>query len=112
MEMEKIHGISINPAKIHKICDFCVTETHETAECTKPYESLLQISGFEPRTTFFMKCGEIPPISIKKWVIRENSTPGRRYRSQNLMKHNTFTASREIHPGVRFQLSYTFSHET
>ena len=27
------------------------------------------------------------------------------------MKHNTFTASREIHPGVRFQLFPTFSHK-
>ena len=47
----------------------------------------------------------------KSWVIRENSAPGRKYRSQNLMKYTTFTASREIHPCVRFQLFSTFSHK-
>ena len=46
MKTEKFRGISIKSAKIHKICDFCATETHETAESTKQYELLLQIGVF------------------------------------------------------------------
>ena len=46
MKIEKFHGISIKSAKIHNTCDFCVTETHESAESTKQYELLLQIYVF------------------------------------------------------------------
>ncbi len=38
----KFHKLHEN----HKICDFRVTETPETAESTKPYELLVQIGGF------------------------------------------------------------------
>ena len=53
MEMEEFHGISINYVKIHKTLDFCVTETPETAESTKPYELLLQIGGIWARNSIF-----------------------------------------------------------
>ena len=33
----------------------------------------------------------------------EKPSQGRKYPPQNLTKHNTFTAFREVHPGVRFQ---------
>ena len=77
MKMEEIHGISIKSAKIHKICGFCVTETHETAECTKPYELLLRIGGFEPRTTFFIEFRFFvkSPLSRAKRVSREKVFP-------------------------------------
>ena len=46
MKTDEFHGISIKSAKSRKICDFCATETHETAESTKQYELLLQIGVF------------------------------------------------------------------
>ena len=46
MKTDEFSGISIKSAKIRKICGFCVTETHETAESTKQYELLLQICVF------------------------------------------------------------------
>ena len=53
MKMEEFHGIPIKSAKIHKNCDFCATETLETAESTKPYELPLQIGGFRARNHLF-----------------------------------------------------------
>ena len=44
--MEEFHGISVKSAKIHKTCDFCVTETHESAKSTKQYELPLRIGVF------------------------------------------------------------------
>ena len=46
MKTEEFHGISIKSAELCKIYDFCVTETHETAESTKHYALLLQIYVF------------------------------------------------------------------
>ena len=53
MKMEEFHGFSIKSVKIHKNCDFCATETLETAESTKPYELPLQIGGFRARNHLF-----------------------------------------------------------
>ncbi len=63
MEMEEFHGISINYVKIHKTLDFCVTETPETAESTKPYELLLQIGGI--RTIYLPKWSFSSPTPFK-----------------------------------------------
>ena len=51
--------VYIKSVEFHKIYDFCVTETHETAECTKPYELLLQIGVFGAPNHLFH---EIPPF--------------------------------------------------
>ena len=50
-----------------------------------------------------MDCGEIPQISTKMGKLGLNLTPGRRYPPQTRIKHNTFTAFRETHAGVRLQ---------
>ena len=71
----EIHGIPIKSLKIHKICDFCVTETHETAECTKPYELLLQISGFGAPNHLFREISlfrEIPAFPRKTRLARKS----------------------------------------
>ena len=45
-EMVNFLGIPMKCVKIHKICDFCVTGTHESAKSTKHYELPLQIGVF------------------------------------------------------------------
>ena len=55
MKLEEFLGIFIKSVKFHKIWDFRVTETHETAESTKPYELLLQIGGFWARNHFLVE---------------------------------------------------------
>ena len=55
MKKVEFHGIFIKSVEFHKISYFRVTETHETAESTKPYELLLQIGGFWARNHFLAK---------------------------------------------------------
>ena len=72
--MNDFHGIYIESMKLHKICDFCVTETHETAECTKPYELLLQICVFGAPNHLFheiLPFREIPTFPRKTRLARK-----------------------------------------
>ncbi len=80
----KFHENGRIPRIFHEIrensqnCDFCATETLETAESTKPYELPLQMDVFEPGTTYSVKFCIFAETTLSraKRVSRGKTFPG------------------------------------